>query len=442
MLRRLLVFLALCGLPAWSCISVVRGLGDVQWNLIVETRSLTLAEWLVVSHLLILCTWSMMVIHLAGVGRRNRRMSTPDGGGRQVPGVMGRATAWLSASAVLAPGTVGTAPAARIEASLPVGTVLSPAMAASVLAFIIRRRREQAVQVGFSGRPDRLTDAESGTLGNLRRLAIEYDSHDRGVAPIDSATDLGHDRLALARSNPDVHELLDAVERPSASVSHLDQGTVHEWQVVVKVFGYPLVANPQGMTADFRKKRALELLTWLSLNRNRQRRSAARTALWEMDVSDGTFSTVVWEMRRSLAELYPASDTQEWCPATYSDEIPLKSTVVTDADLLEDALHRFRDGGGTAEEVSGYLDWIRDVPFAGTTYSWADLDGTTTRLVILAIDAATTVARWAMEHERPEVLTEAVAAGLRVMPGCEELLELQEQLVRSKPTRSVARSRR
>ncbi len=217
---------------------------------------------------------------------------------------------------------------------------------------------------------------------------------------------------------------------------------VRDWQVVVRVFGYPLVTNTCGVAADFRKKRALELLTWLSLNRNRQRRSAARTALWEFDVSDGTFSTVVWEMRRSLADLYPASDAREWCPATYSDEIPLKPTVVTDADLLEDALQRFLLDDGAIGELTECLSLIRDVPFAGTAYSWADLDGTTTRLVILAVDAATAVARWGIDHDRPDTVTEAVAAGLRVMPGCEELLELQEHLVRSRPLRVGARPRR
>lgn len=442
MLRRLVVVIAMVVLPVWSGLSVIKGLHGVQWHLIVTTRALSHAEAFVVSHLVILVVWAVVVARVM-IGwrarQRTRRSISAQGAST---GVLGRAAAWLSASAILAPSSPGAPVPARIEATTPVGTMLSPAMAAIVLAHVLRRRREQAAGIDFEGRPDRLTESETATLGTLRHLAIEYDSVHGGLGLIDGDDTVTAERLNSSLSNPAVRELLSGVERRLEDRSEPVHRVVREWQVLVRVFGYPLVTNAHGVVADFRKKRALELLTWLSLNRSRQRRSAARTALWEVDVSDGTFSTVVSEMRRSLADLYPSSDAREWCPATYSDEIPLKTTVVTDADLLDDALQRFRIDDGTVGELVDCLALIRDVPFAGTAYSWADLDGTTTRLVILAIDAATTVARWGIEHDRTDVVTEAVAAGLRVMPGCEELLEMQEQLVRSRPLRAGARPRR
>jgi hypothetical protein len=82
-------------------------------------------------------------------------------------------------------------------------------------------------------------------------------------------------------------------------------------------------------------------------------------------------------------------------------------------------------------DVLNCLQWLRDVPFAGTSYSWADLDGSTTRLVILGVTAATEVARWALRHQNADALTSAVRAGLRVMPGNEELLELQRSALAS-----------
>ena len=70
---------------------------------------------------------------------------------------------------------------------------------------------------------------------------------------------------------------------------------------------------------------------------------------------------------------------------------------------------------------------MRDVPFAGTSYSWADLDGTTTRLVILAVTAAMEVASWALTAGDSTAFEIAITAGLRVLPGHEELLALQDE---------------
>ena len=67
---------------------------------------------------------------------------------------------------------------------------------------------------------------------------------------------------------------------------------------------------------------------------------------------------------------------------------------------------------------------MRDVPFAGTSYSWADLDGTTTRL---AITAALEVASWALTAGDSTAFEIAITAGLRVLPGHEELLALQDE---------------
>jgi two-component SAPR family response regulator len=223
-------------------------------------------------------------------------------------------------------------------------------------------------------------------------------------------------------TDAEVVQVLRAVERPSPSGSAQPIQVAAEWAAVVQVFGYPQVMSNNGGLATFRKKRSLELLTWLSLNRDRSRRSAARTALWDIDVNDSSFSTIVSDMRRGLVELTPAVSRDEWVPVTFTDLIPLSERVVTDAELLHDALEKFRNNEENIEELLTYLGWIRDVPFAGTSYSWADLDGTTTRLVILAMNAAREVAQWAAVNNHPRARDVAVSAGLRVMPGDEELI--------------------
>jgi hypothetical protein len=68
---------------------------------------------------------------------------------------------------------------------------------------------------------------------------------------------------------------------------------------------------------------------------------------------------------------------------------------------------------------------MRDIPLAGTAYSWADLDGTTTRLVMSALTITVDVAHIALDQEALDDAMLATSAGLRVFPGCDELLDIQ-----------------
>ncbi|CAB4552619.1 MAG: hypothetical protein F2545_01480 [Actinobacteria bacterium] len=209
--------------------------------------------------------------------------------------------------------------------------------------------------------------------------------------------------------------------------------------VVVRLYGFPRVENFKGDEAMFRKSRALELLVWLSLNKERPRRSAARTALWEYAVSDATFCTVISDMRRGLQELSPRSSSTDWFRPTYTDAITMDTELVTDAELIMQRLETFRKDPNMWKELADVLFTIRDAPFAGTEFSWADLDGTTTRLTILAIEASSTLAQWARDRGDSSLALRATSAGLKVLPGCEELLEIEQSFL---PAVSTSRSRR
>ncbi len=293
--------------------------------------------------------------------------------------------------------------------AVPITGSVSPVAAVSLLAHIERRRREQIREQHL---PDKLTEPEMQQIHELRRTAIR--STHPCVVKSDSLT---------THLPPD---LVTAIERRSTRrATDVDE---LKWVVEVRVFGYPMVVSTDGSIAEFRKKRALELITWLSLNRDRARRSAARTAMWDIDISDSAFATVVSDMRRALRELQPSQDANSWLPATYSDDLPLNELVVTDVDRLDFAFRQFKKSGGRESvQLQDVLRGIRDVPFAGTSYGWADLDGTTTRLVITAIEICTEVSKTAAQLGNTELLTLAINAGLRVLPGCEELLELQNQ---------------
>jgi hypothetical protein len=317
---------------------------------------------------------------------------------------------WIGASLVFAPSSQHySAVATHQSEGVPATGVLSPTIAAGALAHILRRRREQIQQMVS---PGRLTESELQTMEQIQRSA--KDCEVPGAEMIDLV------------SNSDVVQILSAVERQLPEQMTQDSA-VMEWALVVKLFGYPVVENGAGDTALFRKRRALELLTWLALNRDRSRRSAARTAMWDLDIADSTFSTIVSDMRRGLSEIDGHTSRDDWAPTTYSDEIPLSMRVITDDVLMAEALESFRRDPENSADIVKALSNVRDVPFAGTSYSWADLDGTTTRLVILAVTASLEVATWALATENMAAFEIAVTAGLRVFPGHEELLALQKE---------------
>lgn len=233
--------------------------------------------------------------------------------------------------------------------------------------------------------------------------------------------------------------------RGSSSVTGLSLSVepdraVTEPRVVVRVFGNPVAESLDGRRARFRKSRSLELLAWLALNRERPLRSAARTAIWDADVSDSTFATVVSEMRRGLSDLDDRIPPRQWSPPSYGDVIDLSVEVCTDADLIGALLRDFRTAPAScATPLAQELCRIRDLPFAGAGYLWPDLDGTTTRLVLLAFTAIDELVRWAVGAGRGREMAPVVAAGLRMIPGSEEMLDLQRRVSGlPEPRRSMA----
>lgn len=302
------------------------------------------------------------------------------------------------------------------KAGLPVELMLTPAMAVLLLKDVLQRRRNQ-IRRGVM--PDVLREEEVALLSQVQRKAAET-SAPMAVGEVDY-------------SLPVVEIVTDAVERTEKT--RLCNSEIPLF--VVRLYGYPEVRSRHGSRASFRKKRALELLVWLSLNRDRPRRSAARTALWHIDVSDSTFSTVVSDMRRGLSELDTSLDRAEFLPTTYSDELLLSHRITTDYELLREALDAFRADQTNHEALANQLAEVRDAPFSGTSYEWADLDGTTTRLVITAMQASQELAHFAKSIGDVELMMAAVSAGLRVMPGNEELLEIQQSSISDK---SLSRS--
>lgn len=294
-----------------------------------------------------------------------------------------------------------------------VDAALSPIAASAVLSHILRRRREQLRERVI---PDHFKDEEVDALKRIRDVADH--------------SDFLTGENTTFEFTPDVRTVLSAVERERPTlIEETCCASKQDWLIELKLFGYPMAVSANGTIAEFRKKRSLELLTWLTLNRDRARRSTARTAMWDLDVSDGTFSTVVSDLRRALRDAVGEQGDFTLLPTTYSDDLPLSSLVTTDVERLHIEHLKFQETGLFTKELRGLLKGMRDIPLAGTSYTWADLDGTTTRLVMSALAITTDVAKVLIEQNELNSASVATMAGLRIFPGCEELLELQQKVV-------------
>jgi nucleoid-associated protein YgaU len=228
-----------------------------------------------------------------------------------------------------------------------------------------------------------------------------------------------------------VRTMLDEAETAQATFEPVATELVPlpDWTLMVRVLGPLDVVDATGQPAQFERSKAAELVAWLALHRERATRSAARTALWEIDVQDATFANVVSDARRSLARLAPPPPGEEWIGRTLTDQLPLHQAVVTDLDVLRAHLDRARllDGPAGIDELRRGLSLVRDVAFSGTGFVWPDASGLTSEVVLLVVSAATEMASRCLELGDVDGVFWATRQGLVVLPGHEELVGLRMQ---------------
>ena len=206
-----------------------------------------------------------------------------------------------------------------------------------------------------------------------------------------------------------------------------DRGGDVDWRIIVRVLGAPVVETSAGDTITIGKGKSLELLTWLVEHRESSTRSAARTALWSENIQDATFSNVVSDLRRSLNTSAGDLENEEWIPRTFTNQMILNDKVVTDAFIIENFLKLYLDNPNESNRnrLEESLSYVRDLPFAGTNYSWADAEGITTSHVITTVQAAVLLGEYAISVNDTETLFYVTEKGLRVLPGHEELVALR-----------------
>ncbi|MFM7684952.1 MAG: hypothetical protein ACKPDI_03385, partial [Actinomycetota bacterium] len=163
-----------------------------------------------------------------------------------------------------------------------------------------------------------------------------------------------------------------------------------EWSLLVRSFGAVEVCGPDGAPVRFERSKSLELVAWLSHHRRRPTRSGARAALWDTEVRDATFANVVSEARRSMSRVAARPDGSEWIERSVGDDLPLHRLVVSDAEVLEARVAAAR-GLPPAEAVAllrPAMELVEGMPFAGTSWLWADAEGIASSMVVLATGAA------------------------------------------------------
>ena len=227
-----------------------------------------------------------------------------------------------------------------------------------------------------------------------------------------------------------VSELFSDVVR---SVENSDQSSlvavqdVDNWKVLVRTLGPVDVQLADGTIVNFEKSKTKELLAWLTNHRARPTRSAARTALWDFNVADATFTNVVSDIRRTLNQTQLLDDYEEWIPRTFTDRLPFHSSIVSDGELLEACIARAQNLGPVAaiSELNRGLELVRDLPFAGTGYLWPDAEGITSQLVLNVITAAVMAAELNLQRGDIDGVFWATSHGLKVLGAHEELFSLR-----------------
>jgi LysM domain len=234
-----------------------------------------------------------------------------------------------------------------------------------------------------------------------------------------------HRRPAVGAQRSTIGETLVITEPAPrcASSGELDP----PWSLLVRLFGPVDVVDRELRPVPFDRSKTRELVAWLATHRERSTRTAARTALWELDVRDATFANVVSEARRAMARLVAPPEGGEWLGRTLTEDLPLHEAVVTDADLIGRRLAaaRSQPPDVAVEILEPAIGLIRGMPFEGTTYLWPDAEGLTSNLVLLATSAASECAAHLLSMGDVAGVFRATGQGLLVLPGHEELIALR-----------------
>ena len=238
---------------------------------------------------------------------------------------------------------------------------------------------------------------------------------------------LVNEATAITELLVDVDRGLLPKSRSTASRLQVAHHQNQTWNVMVRTLGPVDVQLVDGTIIDFEKSKTKELLAWLTSHRARPTRSAARTALWEVNVADATFTNVVSDARRTLNQTHLISNSEEWLPRTFNDQLPFHISIISDGEILESciALALQLSPSQAIDELHRGLELVRDLPFSGAGYLWPDAEGITSQLVLNIITASAMAGELDLQRGEIEGVFWATSKGLKVLGAHEELIALR-----------------
>lgn len=195
---------------------------------------------------------------------------------------------------------------------------------------------------------------------------------------------------------------------------------------MIRVLGPVDLVDHCGAPVAVARSKSLELIAWLSLHRPVCSRDAVRAALWVRDVGDASFANVVSGARCAFVHHSGDPDT-EWLGRPQAERLNLAPGVVSDVEVFDALLARARYGSAQ-ERLAGFrraFELVRGPPFEASAYRWADDEARTSSLTLAVVDAAREWAEAALAEGDATAVLEATSAGLRVLPGHEELVALR-----------------
>lgn len=218
-------------------------------------------------------------------------------------------------------------------------------------------------------------------------------------------------------------EIDSELENPLEINNHFSgRHETRTWKICVRIMGPVEVVDQNWEHIHFEKSKSQELMTWLALHRERPTRIAARTALWGMSVQDATFNNVVSGLRKAGRNHDP-----EILSRGFQDSLALSADVITDYEILSGAIRKVNESKSdeSIDELSNALGLVRDLPFAGHDYVWADAEGITSNVVLCIVTGATILAEYHLSKNDIENVFWATGKGLQALRGHEALIALR-----------------
>jgi hypothetical protein len=197
---------------------------------------------------------------------------------------------------------------------------------------------------------------------------------------------------------------------------------IADWRICVRIMGPVEIADRGWETLRFERSKSAELLTWLVMHRDRPTRVAARTALWGISIEDSTFNNVVSGVRKVINQ-----NGKNLLGRENNDVFRVGSEVVTDVEILEAAIGIAKLNGGDDEfrMLRDALDLVRDLPFAGEDFVWADTEGITSNVVLTIITGALMLSDFYMSRQDLNGVFWATGQGLKALRGHEALIAVR-----------------